>query len=276
MKAYAATPAPTASTNSDKTASSSSNASSSANIGKKLEDQLNEIKERIASRVAQLNLVEKRAVIGNVQSTTTSQITLTDLQGNTRYVDVDEITKFSSPSAKGSFGISDLTKGTKVRVLGLYNKQTQRIQARFVDVITEPTRLVGEIASLDKTNFTLTLTTEDNKQKNIDIENFTKISKYTKDGGIAKYGFSKLQLGDLLFVIGFPDKKDSTLLVADRILVIGDVAKDPKISVTVPTPTEIPVENTPSSISGKKTNQGSPTPTTKTPSPTAKASVPTK
>src|SRR2546423_2045460 len=86
-----------------------------------LVNQINQLKEKIASRVAELNLVEKRGVIGTVSDVSANQISITDITGKTRYVDVDEITKFSSSQAKKSFGLSDLTKGTRISVLGLYN-----------------------------------------------------------------------------------------------------------------------------------------------------------
>src|SRR3990167_5837024 len=105
------------------------------------ENKNQEIKDQlisnIASRVAQLNLVEKRGIIGKVTEATNTQITLSDIKGDTRFVDVDELTKFSSPNAKGTFGISDITKDATVGILGLYNKESRRILARFVNVITD-------------------------------------------------------------------------------------------------------------------------------------------
>src|SRR5258708_15011712 len=76
----------------------------------KIDQQINNLKTKIASRVAQLNLVEKRGMIGTVVQTSGTEIQLTDMQNNIRFVDVDELTKFSSSSAK-DIGISDLTKG---------------------------------------------------------------------------------------------------------------------------------------------------------------------
>ena len=63
----------------------------------------------IASRVAQLKLVEKRGIIGTVTNVTNTQITLSDIQNNTRFIDVDELTKFTS--AKASTVSSVITCG---------------------------------------------------------------------------------------------------------------------------------------------------------------------
>src|SRR3990167_5640769 len=94
------------------------------------DDKAQAIKEQlitnIASRVAQLKLVEKRGIIGTVTNVTNTQITLSDIQNNTRFIDVDELTKFTSAKSKETFGISDITKGTTLGILGLYNKDSRR------------------------------------------------------------------------------------------------------------------------------------------------------
>lgn len=221
-------------------------------LGKeKLNEQINELKEKIASRVSELKLVEKRGMIGVVSETSANKITLTDLSGKTRFVDVDEITKFSSSSK--SFGISDLTKGTKITILGIYNKQSKRILARFIQVTVTPHYLTGVISDMDNKNFTLNIMTEDNKTVKIDIESPTKISAYDKTDGLAKYGFSKMDAGDRLAIIGYPDKKDTSMIVATRIIDLAALPKDPKIIVkqaATPVPTEEDIK--PSTGSGKK------------------------
>lgn len=223
--------------------------SAQKSISEKLNKQINQLKERIASRVAELNLVEKRGIIGIVTETSDSRITVIDLNGKTRFVDVDEITKFSSPSAKNSFGISDLTKGTKISVLGLYNKQSKQILARYIESYVTPVFLSGRIADLNKKNYTVTLINEDKKQPLVDIQTFTVISTHSKDEGLSKYGFSKLKIGDRVSVTGFPDKKNQELLVASRILVLPELPKNPKIIVPEPS---IDEDSTTSSGSGKK------------------------
>lgn len=241
----------------------SASISGEQSIGEQLNKQINQLKERIASRVAELNLVEKRGIIGTVTETSGNQITFTDLNGKTRFIDVDEITKFSSPSAKSSFGLSDLTKGTKISVLGLYNKQSQRILARFIDSYVIPVFLSGRIADLDKINFTVTVIAENQKQTVVDIETITNISTHSKEDGISKLGFSKLTLGDRVLISGFPSKNDPDLLAATRILVLPELPKNPKIIVPEPT-TEITISPTNSQNTTTSTSSG----TKKTPTPT--------
>ncbi|HSW97520.1 MAG TPA: DUF5666 domain-containing protein [Candidatus Saccharimonadales bacterium] len=199
-----------------------------------MNSQINQLKDKIASQVSKLNLVEKRGIIGTIQSVSNNQITLTDAKGNTRYVDVDEITKFSSGSS-ASFGLSDLKKGMMVRAFGIYNKESQRILARYIDTETIPTRYAGEIVAIDGKNFQITIATIDQKSVKVEIDTTSTVDSYTTGGQITKYGFSKLKTGDRVYVTGYPDKKDATLLIADRMIVYLDAPKLQNIQIVTPT-----------------------------------------
>ncbi|HWY80187.1 MAG TPA: DUF5666 domain-containing protein [Candidatus Sulfotelmatobacter sp.] len=204
-------------------------------------NQINKLKEKIASQVSKLNLVEKRGVIGAIEAVANNQITLTDTKGNIRYVDLDEITKFNSTGSGSSFGLSDLKKGMQISVLGIYNKDSQRILARFVTTVTVPTRYIGEIAAIDSNNFQVTIVTEDGKSAKVEIDTTSTVSSYSSGADLTKYGFSKLNVGDRVTVVGYPDKK-ATLLIADRLIDYLNTPKDSTISIVTPTtaPTNAP------------------------------------
>lgn len=210
--------------------------------------QIDELKDRIASRVAELKLVEKKGVIGTVTDVAETQLSLTDVHGNTVFIDVDELTKFSSPNAKSSFGISDVTKGSTVGVLGLYNKESRRILARFVDVMNVPIVLSGAVTGIDSQNFNLTLTTIDKKDTTIDVENITKTYTYGKTTGLVKAGFSKIVQGERVMVIGFPDVKNKNTIIASRILRFPELPINPAIALFKPEDVGV----TPSTGSGTK------------------------
>lgn len=196
-----------------------------------IQQQLDLLKSRIASRVAELKLVEKRGIIGKVTSSNDTQITLTDIYGNTRFVDVDELTKFSNPDVKGnaSFGISDITNGMQLGVLGLFNKQSRRILARDVEVITLPKTFTGAIAGIDKKNFNFYLASEDGKQTFMDIETVTKTYSYT-GGTLGTSGFSKITEGEMAIIQGFPDKQNPSHIIPSIIILLPDIARSPKIN----------------------------------------------
>lgn len=197
-------------------------------------DKTQEIRDQlitnIASRVAALKLVEKRGIIGIVTDVTNTQIVVTDLQNNTRFVDVDELTKFSNPSFKGTYGISDIAKETTIGILGLYNKESRRILARFIKVETTPFIIHGGVAAIDSENFSLSVTTEDGKQVTVDIENITRTSSYTQEEGYIRSGFSKIKENYNIIVSGALDIKDESRVTATRVIFFPEIPVSPKVN----------------------------------------------
>lgn len=220
-----------------------------------LDQQINNLKDKIASRVAQLKLVEKRGIIGTVSEVSESQITLTDLQGNARYVEVDELTKFNNPNSK-SFGLSDITKGTMIGILGLYNKEAHKILARFIDSVSYPQVLSGVVVSVDRKNYLLHIATVDKSDIPVDIETFSKIYIYTKENDQQKSGFSKITQGERLIAIGFPDKNNKSHILASRVILFPDITVNPKItlpsSITPSSSSAVTPTLAPSTGGGKK------------------------
>lgn len=216
-----------------------------------LNQQINDLKTRIASKVAQLKLVERKGILGNVTEISNTQITLLDSANNIRFVDVDELTKFSSPSAKGTFGISDITKGTTIGALGLYNKESRRILARFVNSYTLPKIIHGAITNVDSDNFTLNVILENQEINLVDVETVTKTLSYTKNDGLTRLGFSKIKEGQRIMVAGFKDVKNKNKITATRIIIFPEIPKNPKITIPEKALNSSDVV-TPSTGSGKK------------------------
>lgn len=210
----------------------------------KISDKVDALKDKVASRVAELNLVERRGIIGIVEDVSDTQITVNDLNNKTRIIDVDELTKFSSED-DNSFGISDIKKGSRISALGLYNKESHRLLARFVNEKNIPLFLHGIISEVDEDKFTVTLLTEDGKEYIVDIEKITKAFTYN-DGELDTSGFSKIEIMQNSIVIGFLDPKENNRLTASRIVTFPDLPKNPKIQVvdndTKSTPTPTPEE----------------------------------
>lgn len=184
----------------------------------------------IASRVAQLKLVEKRGIIGKVTNTTNTQITIVDLQNNTRFIDVDELTKFSSIATKETYGISDVGKGSTVGVLGLYNKESRRILARFVNEITIPFIIHGGVSAIDNENYSIEITTEEGSSMTVEVENLTRTYSYEQAAGYTKSGFSKIKENYNIIAIGVLDLKDQKKMTATRILIFPEIPTNPKVN----------------------------------------------
>lgn len=201
-----------------------------AKSGEKLIDEINNLREKVASKVAELNLVEKRGIYLNVTEVAGNKITGNDFNNTARIIDVDELTKFASPSSK-TFGISDISDGSIISVVGLYNKQSKRILARFISTETIPVFITGVITEIDKVNFTITVLSENKKETVVDIENVTKTSAYSSEDGITRLGFSKLEISNRVQVVGYTNLSERNRVSATRILVFPEFPNNPNIII---------------------------------------------
>ncbi len=186
------------------------------------QQQIDELKSKIASKVAELNLVEKRGVLGIVSDISDTQITLVNVNGEIKNIDVDELTKFYS-SNKTSFGISDIKNGQTLGVLGLYNKDSRRILAREInDLSPLPKIEIGIISKIDKINYEVTLTKSDKTKSIYEIEDTTKTYLFS-NGNLQKSGFSKLTEGQTIVATGITDPGFKNKILTSRIIVLSNV-----------------------------------------------------
>lgn len=212
----------------------------------KIQEQVDEFKDKIASKVAELKLVEKRGIIGTVTDSSDTQITLSDAKGDKRFVDVDELTKFYSSS--DSFGISDIKKGMTLGILGLYNKQSRRILAREVnDIPAIPKIIYGGVGVIDSKNFEVTIVKENGAKIIVEVDTITKTYSYLANT-LEKSGFSKIEETQTIIAIGFPDKQDPNKILATRIIIFPEIDISSRIDLGSAINPTIP----PSTGSGKK------------------------
>lgn len=201
----------------------------------KINEKVDELKDKVASRVAQLNLVEKRGIVGIVEKIEGTQITINDLKNKTRIIDTDELTKFSSEE-NDSFDISDLKEGSQISVLGIYNKDSQRLLARFVNETTIPIFINGVISESDEEEFTLTVVTADGAKYIVDIERVSKTFSYV-DSDLETSGFSKINSGENVIVSGFKNEREKNRITASRFIHFPGIPKDPNIKIEIQSPT---------------------------------------
>lgn len=181
---------------------------------------IEKIKEMVADKVSKLNLVEKRGFVGIVQDTSNTQISVQDIQGKKRFIDIDELTKFQdSIGSSKTFGISDIKKGDRLSFVGNYNKDTERLLARFVTKTASiPQYIQGEVTEVDAKAFTIIITTAKNEKYTVDIEKSTTTKSYEAEDGVQKSGFSQVEVGEKIIAVGYPSDDEENRLSATRIL----------------------------------------------------------
>jgi hypothetical protein len=205
----------------------------------KIDQQIDELKDKVASKVASLKLVEKRGVIGVVASSSPREIVLTDINDNEIDIDIDELTDFTSES-ESSFSISDIKKGMQISVLGLYNKDSRHLLARYVEDYAIPEFITGVISGKDEKESTISLSTQDKVLYKVDIEDVSKILLYSEDS-FDDAEFSQVPTQANAIVVGFADPKEKNRITASRIIIFSGSPKDPRIQIidtssSTPTP----------------------------------------
>ncbi len=173
------------------------------------------IKDIVASKVAELNLVEKRGVVATVTETSNTEIKAIDMRGNTVNINVDELTDFNFEEE--DFGISDLKPGVLYSFIGLYNKDTESLLARFISQPASiPSYMEGAIANIQEDDFQIKVLNREGETKIVDIETSTHTILIDENGKISKSGFSDLLLGQRVIVVGFDT--DDKAISASRLI----------------------------------------------------------
>lgn len=202
---------------------------------------LDALKERLATKVAELRTTEKRAIYGSVKIV--SETTLV-VETKTRDVKVElaeEVMVFQYLRGKRTeLSLADIEKGDLVTVYGDYDTTLELLKASFILIqTTPPIRVSGAVATIDRNDFSLTLTTPDAQTYTVDIEPTTKVTRWDKTSKFTKSGFSKVNQGETLHVVGTTVPKKENRVSAVRILTLGNPIGEPAASPSA-TPTPAP------------------------------------
>ncbi len=228
--------------------------------------QIEDLKERLATKVAELRQTQKRAMVGTVKTVTVSTVTIETKTKDIKIELTDDILVYQNlKGTRTKLTINDLEQGDPVVVFGDFDTTLEIMKAKIIFITgAKPIRISGTASAIDKNDFTLQINTHEGQTYTVDIEKSTKTFGWTKAGGIEKSGFSKLNIGDTVHIIGTPVPKKDNRISALRIisLALGTEAA--------------PVSDNPSPTAAATTATNTPAPTTKTSvttTPTAKPSA---
>lgn len=241
-------------------------ATSSPTVKPTTQNNLDNLKERLATKVAELRDVVTRALSGTITSVSISSAMLETTTKNYKIEFEDEMKVAQIINGKRtSLTLEDLGKNDRVTVFGSYDTTLELLKAKFIFIESNKTltRIIGTITDIDREGFAITVLTSDGKTMTADIEKTTKATGWSAADGVVKSGFSKMTIGDTVHVIGTLDPKKDTNISAARILDLGNLSGE-----IIPTVTLAPTVETSPSATPKVT----PKPTTKvtaTPKPTA-------
>lgn len=179
--------------------------------------QIEILKEKIATKVAEIRDKEKGAFLGTVKSVDENTVVLTTAEGESSFTYSEDTLFFQiTDNLKKEWTDAKLKTGDYISVFGYYNESRELFSAKFIFLQEKLIRLSGKVADVDKSNFTLQIKARDG-EKVIDFEKYTVTSLLVK-GKSQKSGFSKFAVGDSVYIVGTANAKEDDRFAAQRIL----------------------------------------------------------
>ncbi len=198
--------------------------------------KLDDLKARLATKVAELRTLVKRAMYGTVKSVSLSSASIETKTKDIKIELTDEVTVSQLISGKRTnIDIEDVAVGDPVTVFGTYDETLDLLKAQYIFIESSAVtqRVHGTIVDADAEDFVLTIMTSEGRTVTADFEKTTKTTMWTTSGGFAKGGFSKLSVGDTVHITGKPNTKTENRMSAIRILDLGNItsaATEPKVA----------------------------------------------
>lgn len=206
--------------------------------------QIQQLKDRLATKVAELRQLEKRALYGTVKATTISTITVETLTKDVKIELTDDIKVIQILKGKRTvLTTDDISKGDMVVVFGNYDLTLDLLKAKVVFITSPiPEQIHGVVTERDDKEFTYSVQTSDGASVVVDFERTTVTRMWTKESGPEKIGFSKIKINDIVHVVGTKIPKKENRISALRIFDIGPLLGN----VVSPAPSPEPTNSSPS------------------------------
>lgn len=201
--------------------------------------KIEDLKDRLATKVAELRQKERRAMYGTVKSISVSTMHI-DMETKDIKIELtDDMKVFQILKGKRTtLTVDDIAKNDRVTVFGEYDTTLELLRAKVVFIEnTQIEHISGVITDVNKKDYTITITTQQDVPYVIDYETSTKLSVLSTSEGLSKGGFSKLISGDTVFITGTLVLNKDKRISALRIVNIGNFTGEKPIST--PTPTNI-------------------------------------
>ena len=193
-------------------------ASPSASI---TQTEIQDLKEKIATKVAELRKKNQKAIAGTITSIKDKSIMIKNDDADYE-VKVDEaLTKvYSIGTTKKEIKSTDLEKGAYIIATGPILDKV--IDANYIYEDVEFTVLSGKITEINKDDFSIKVLTTDKDNYTLDIENTTTQQLMDiKTLALDKVGFSKLKEGDTIhFVIKKTETEKENRYTANKIVIV--------------------------------------------------------
>lgn len=186
--------------------------------------EIKTLKEKIATKVAELREKNNKAVSGTVTTVTTNTMKIKSYDEKEYEVKIDEaLTKAYEivNNQKKEIKLQDIKKGAYIIVTGDLNDKTIAANFIYMDELYIVTS--GKVSEVNKEDYYIRVLTTDKETYTLDIETFTKQQMLNiKTLEAEKVGFSKVKEGDTMhFVVKKTGKEQEVnRFAAQKIFII--------------------------------------------------------
>jgi len=195
--------------------------------------QIEDLKDRLATKVAELRQSKRMAVYGTIKSVSISTFVVETKTKDLKIELTDDLKVFQMLKGKRTeLKTDNLEKGDIVTVFGEYDTTLELLQAKMVFIqAAQPVQIAGTVTATNKDDYTITIETADKKTYTIDFETVTKTTLWNGTA-LAKGGFSTFIAGDTIFVTGSAIPKKENRISAARITDLPSQVRGAAISIT--------------------------------------------
>ena len=194
-------------------------------IKDELKNKINDLKERLATRVAEIREQNKRAFFGIVKEKDEVSLILENNERKTTVAYDDETTIEQNINGKISqTETSNLKVGANSVAFGILDIDQKTLVAKKIIIKTAPLFSVGKVAETDTNKGALSIKEPNGSSSSFDYEIKTKCLLWvTGTQKLTSCGLSKIKVGDFAVIRGEANKDNSFTIL--RILVVPQPAE---------------------------------------------------
>ena len=210
--------------------------------------KVKQLKEKLATKVAELRENQTRGWNGEIAALSKTSFTLVTSSGEIKVRFDDDTLVYKLGSKKTEASSKDLKNAQTVSVLGLYESEVKQQTAKVILLQTLPKFYTGKVTQVDKTQGTLTITTDKNVQIILDYEKTTTATEYDLgEKKLKKSGLSRIATNDTIQAWGYLNEDDVQKVRAVKIIRLPKELTTSETEVKgTTTASAVPVESSPS------------------------------
>ncbi len=183
------------------------------------EEKIKALKEKLATKVAEIRETQTRGYFGEIAGLSKTSFTLVTTKGEVKVRFSEDTKLVKLDGKKVEIEAKDLANALSATLLGLFDPETDQLNAKVILLQSQPKHLYGEITAIDKEDTILTLRRNEGDPVELVYEKTTSSQEYDPNKkSLSKSGFSRIAVGDRLETWVKPSEDDTQKMSLMRVL----------------------------------------------------------